>query len=501
MIFPPPQNVRALGLTPGARPFVHIPGKVQFIVPDAWKNDFTESVKRRLALSDTPFARKIEIVQNARIGYGLLVDGDTITLFADTYADAVWGMQSLLQLYPASIYQSPLSERVVLYPQWIEDAPVYAYRGVHLDCARHFFTIPEIKKFIDLLSMHKMNVFHWHLTDDQGWRFEIKKFPKLTQQGAVRAASPKMWKRLELDGKKYGPYFYTQDEAREIVRYAKARGVEVIPEIEMPGHAQAALAAYPHYGCTGKKMEPWCHWGVSENVYCAGNDDTLTFLKSILDEVMSVFDSKYIHVGGDECPKTLWKTCPKCQARMKKMKLKNEEELQSWFVTQIGNYLVAHGKTMIGWDEILEGGIPPESVVMSWRGSEGGKTAAQAQHEVVMTPNTHLYFDYGQGPQKDEPEFIFGFIPLEKVYEYDPDEGLDAAAPYVLGAQANCWSEYLFDFSCVEYALLPRLAALSEILWSYPEVRDFNDFKARLQPLLLRYDAMKLNYRKLNKTK
>jgi hexosaminidase len=364
----------------------------------------------------------------------------------------------------------------------IIDYPAYTWRGMHLDCVRHFFPTSFIKKYIDMLAMHKMNIFHWHLTDDQGWRIEIKKYPLLTSIGSKRKETiiEKNFDPYKGDGIPYEG-FYTQNEIKEIVDYASKRHVTIVPEIEMPGHALGALAAYPQYSCNKKPLDVLTKWGVSDDVFCV-NDSTFQFLQNILDEVMELFPSKYIHIGGDEVPKTRWKTCANCQRMIKENKLKDEHELQSYFIKKIDAYVTSKGKNIIGWDEILEGGLAPNAAVMSWRGEEGGIEAAKQKHQVVMTPGSHCYFDHYQGNKNTEPLAIGGYTSLEKVYSYNPTpEALtNEEKKYILGAQGNVWTEYMATEKQVEYMAMPRLCALSEVLWTKPYSRNYKDFTARL---------------------
>ncbi|ASS50565.1 MAG: hypothetical protein A3D31_13455 [Candidatus Fluviicola riflensis] len=364
----------------------------------------------------------------------------------------------------------------------IIDSPRFAYRGVHLDCSRHFFTIPEIKAFLDQLVVLKFNTFHWHLTDDQGWRLEIKQYPKLTEIGAWRdstvighySRSPR-----EYEHKHYGG-FYTQEEAREIVRYAAERGITVVPEIELPGHARAALAAYPEMGCTGEQLPVEGLWGVFDDVFCT-QPETIQFLKNILAEVIAVFPSETIHIGGDECPKTRWDVCPKCQKVRQEQGLHDSHELQSYVIREMDAFLNANGRKLMGWDEILEGGLADNAQVMSWRGTEGGIAAAKLHHPVVMTPGSHCYFDHYQSTNPNEPLAIGGYTPLEKVYAFEPvPEGLTTEEQsYILGAQANIWTEYLPDMKSVQYTIFPRLAAMSQVLWTVNKP-DYNSFVNRM---------------------
>ena len=353
--------------------------------------------------------------------YQLKVTGDGITITAPTEAGVFYGIQSLRKSLPVAI-----GAEIALPAVEIKDAPRFAYRGAHFDTSRHFFTVDEVKTYIDMMALHNMNRFHWHITEDQGWRLEIKKYPKLTEIGSKRTETVIGRNSGEYDGKPYGG-FYTQEEAKEIVAYAAERYITVIPEIDLPGHMQAALAAYPELGCTGGPYEVWRQWGVSEDVLCAGNDQVLKFLEDVYAELIEIFPSEYIHVGGDECPKVRWEKCPKCQARIKALGLKSddkhskEERLQSFVINHIEKFLNDHGRQIIGWDEILEGGLAPNATVMSWRGERGGIEAAKQKHDVIMTPNTYLYFDYYQTKDtENEPLGIGGYLPLERVYSYEP---------------------------------------------------------------------------------
>ncbi len=398
-------------------------------------------------------------------GYRLSVTPQQVTISAPKPAGLFYGVQSLRQLLPPAIFR----EAAVQGVDWtipcveIEDAPRFAWRGMMLDVARHFMPKEFVKKFIDLLALHKVNTLHWHLTEDQGWRIEIKRYPRLTEIGAWRKETlvGKMQRdnpNEVYDGKRHGG-FYTQDDIREIVAYAAARFVNIVPEIEMPGHAQAAIAAYPELGNTGEQLSPRTKWGICENVFNA-DESTIVFLQNVLAEVLDLFPSPFIHVGGDECPKMQWKASPAAQARMKELGLVNEEELQSYFIRRMDQFLTAHGRRLIGWDEILEGGLAPGATVMSWRGEAGGIAAAHAKHDVVMAPNTWTYFDYYQSENRDaEPLAIGGYIPLEKAYGYDPiPEALSAdEAKHILGTQAQLWTEYMPNPKHVEYMAYPRV--------------------------------------------
>jgi hexosaminidase len=412
-------------------------------------------------------------------GYKLEVTNGHIKITANTRMGMFYGMISMLQM----MVPSQDGEGAFTVPACtINDYPRFKWRGMHLDVCRHFFGKEFIKKYIDLLALHKMNTFHWHLTEDQGWRIEIKKYPKLTEVGAWRNGSMiGRYADHRFDDVRYGGY-YTQDDIREIVKYAQSRHVTIVPEIEMPGHALAALASYPELSCTGGQFEVAKEWGVFDDVYCAGNENTFKFIEDVLSEVCSLFPGKYIHLGGDECPKTRWKTCPKCQKRMKDEGLKNEHELQSYFIRRIERFLNSKGKQIIGWDEILEGGLAPNAAVMSWRGEQGGIEAANQHHQVVMSPGTHCYFDHYQGNPDIEPIAIGGFTTVEKVYSYDPvpAELNDSLEKYIMGAQGNVWTEYILDEKQVEYMAFPRACALAEVLWSPKEKRDEADFTKRL---------------------
>jgi len=452
--------------------------------------------------------------------YQMTIDNKGVYIAGDNETGVFYGIQTLIQLLPvpdARLKMRP-NKLAISYVS-IEDAPSFAYRGLHLDVGRHFFPVSFIKKYLDYLAYHKLNTFHWHLTEDQGWRIEIKKYPKLTSVGGWRNGTIiGRYPGTGNDNMRYGG-FYTQQEIKDVVQYAKARFIDVIPEIEMPGHGSAAIAAYSWLSCfpdqptaipanmiSKKSVEEQSKgriklvqetWGVFDDVFCAGNDSTFLFLQDVIDEVITLFPSKYFHVGGDECPKTHWKKCPRCQQRMKEHDLKDEHELQSYFIQRIEKYLNSKGKTLIGWDEILEGGLAPKAVVMSWRGEEGGIAAAKQKHEVIMTPGNPVYFDHTQSLNEDSVT-IGGYNPIEKVYAYQPvPKELNAEeSNYVLGAQANVWTEYMKNKRKVEYMILPRLAALSEVLWGKKENSSWEDFEKRLQPQFKRYDLWNANYSK-----
>ena len=445
--------------------------------------------------------------------YQMTVDNKGVYIGGDNEEGVFYGVQTLIQLLPVDNKPQTTNQKLQIPYVSINDYPRFAYRGMHLDCGRHFFPVSFIKKYIDYIALHKMNYFHWHLTEDQGWRIEIKKYPRLTQVGGWRNGTIiGRYPGHGNDGIHYGGN-YTQDEIKDVVAYAAKRFITVVPEIEMPGHSSAAIAAYPFLSCfpnestkhppqcawsgdsTGKQVQQT--WGVFPDVFCAGKDSTFKFLEDVLDEVMALFPSKYIHVGGDECPKDNWKRCPLCQQRIKDQHLKNEEELQSYFIQRIEKYLNSKGRTLIGWDEILEGGIAPNAVIMSWRGEAGGIAAARQKHNVIMTPGNWVYLNYSQ-TQNEDSVTIGGYLPLEKVYHYEPvpDSLTKEQGKYVLGAQGNLWTEYIGNERIAEYMLFPRMSALSEVLWSQKDLRDSADFEKRLETQFKRYDLWGANYSK-----
>lgn len=438
-------------------------------------------------------------------GYTLNVTPSKITVSANTAKGLFYAVQSLLQTLPFS----RTNEVAAIPCMQIKDYPRFKWRGMMLDVSRHFFSPELVKEFIDLLSMYKMNTLHWHLVDGAGWRIEIKKYPKLTEQAAWRIddrGKPWNWSELEFNADRskatYGGY-YTQEQAKEIVAYAKARNVTVVPEIEMPGHSEAAMAAYPELSCNSKvnfNTVGNFYAAKSEGNYCAGNDAAFNFLQDVLTEIINIFPSTYIHVGGDEVDKTSWKHCAKCQARMKAEGLKDENELQSYFIKRIEKFIVSKKRKMIGWDEILEGGLAPEATVMSWRGEEGGIQAAKMQHDVVMTPGSPLYFDHYQDDPETEPLAFGGFNTLKKVYSYEPIPAELPAenAKYILGSQANLWTEQIGTAEHVEYMTLPRMPALAEVLWSPKEKRDWKNFNERLKPHMFGFEQKGIRYSKGN---
>lgn len=386
----------------------------------------------------------------------------------------------------------------------IEDSPRFSYRGLHLDEARHFFGKEIVKKYLDIMAYHKLNTFHWHLTDDQGWRIEIKKFPELTQIGSIRKGTCIKRNYNTNDHIPYGEgMWYSQEDIKEIVAYASERGIDVIPEIDLPGHMLAALAAYPHLGCSGGPYEVWHRWGVSGDVLCAGNEQVYAFLEDVLNEVCGLFPGRYIHIGGDECPKTSWENCPRCQAKIRELGLKDdgahdaEHYLQSYVMNRIESFLKTKGKNVIGWDEILEGSPSMSAIVMSWRGESGGLMAAGLGHDVIMTPNSYCYWDYYQATDiENEPFALGGYVPVELVYSYEPCPTSMSAEEreHILGVQANMWTEYIAEPDHLEYMLLPRLAALSEVQWCRPENKDWNRFLGSMDELCEAYESMGYSY-------
>lgn len=430
--------------------------------------------------------------------YKLIVNDKRVCISGASEAGVFYGIQTLRKSLPVAQDINVNLSAVEIY-----DKPRFAYRGAMLDVARHFYTVDEVKTFIDMLALHNINRFHWHLTDDQGWRIEIKKYPKLMSVASERKETVVgRWYSGIYDGKPYGGY-YTQDELRDVIDYAAKRHITIIPEVDLPGHMQAALTAYPELGCTGGPYEVRTIWGVSQDVLCVGNDFTLQFVKDVLSEVADIFPSEYIHIGGDECPKVRWEKCPKCQERIKSLGLKSdakhtkEQRLQSYMIQEAAKYLKEKGKHIIGWTEILEGGLVPDATLMSWIGESGGIEAAHQHHDVIMTPNTYLYFDYYQSKKvEDEPLAIGGYLPIEKTYNYEPmpKELTEEEQQYIKGVQANLWTEYIPIFSQVQYMVLPRLGAAAEVQWTDPSKKDYKDFLRRVPHLVAVYDCYGWNY-------
>jgi hexosaminidase len=468
--------------------------------------NFGFRLKTKRASAEKTAASVIRLIMNKqkptaqKDAYTLTIKEKEITITGNN-AGIFYGLQTILQLLPASANPSldKTTKTFDLPCCVVEDYPRFGWRGMHLDVSRHFFPKDFVKKYIDLLALYKMNVFHWHLTDDQGWRLEIKKYPKLTSVGAYRKGTligHYTNKPVQYDTIRYGGY-YTQADAREIVEYARKRHITVVPEIEMPGHASAAVAAYPELASTPGPFEVIRDWGVFKDVFCP-KEETFQFLQNVLAEVIAIFPSKYIHIGGDECPKDRWKESAFCQALIKKQGLKDEHELQSYFIQRIEKFVNSKGRQIIGWDEILEGGLAPNAAVMSWRGEKGGIEAAKQRHLVVMSPTTTVYFDYYQSKKPDEPLAIGGFLPLDSVYHYEPipKELRADEQQYIIGIQANLWTEYIATPEKVEYMLLPRLCALAEVAWTPPAQKNYTGFMERLQQHRRLLDVMKVNYAK-----
>ncbi len=461
-------------------------------------------VEERSSQLGTPFLQSAAVAEaNVTITIGDNAAGDDesyrldsedgrVRIDAGSPAGAFYGLQTLRQLFAVDD-----EGRVFLPSVHVADMPRFSYRGMHLDVGRHFFPVEFVKRYVDLLASYKMNRFHWHLTEDQGWRIQIDSYPKLTSVASCRAETivERNFDPFVGDGEEYCG-FYTKDEIREVVAYAAERFVTVIPEIEMPGHSLAALAAYPALSCTGGPFEVGTRWGVYEDIYCP-SEETFAFLESVLDEVMDLFPGEYIHIGGDEAPKSTWEASELAQSVIRREGLADEHELQSYFIRRIETYLNSHGRKLIGWDEILEGGLAPDATVMSWRGTQGGIEAARRGHDVIMTPGSHMYFDHYQGKAENEPLAIGGFNPLENVYSFEPvpEELSSREATHVLGGQANVWTEYMLTADQVEYMAYPRALALSEVLWSPREARDWDSFVARLPRELEQLDRRGVNYR------
>ena len=464
--------------------------EAQLLIDYLDQKNIEQEVNNNESLSTSIYLNKKENQSNNE-AYDLTIDKN-IEISAHSSAGIFYGIQSLIQLIGTQ------QKQIELNTVEINDIPRFEWRGMHLDCSRHYFPVQFVKKYIDILALHKMNTFHWHLTDDQGWRIEIKKYPLLTEIGSKRHETmvDKNFEPYIGDNKEYEG-FYTQEEIKDIVQYAAERHITIVPEIEMPGHAVAALTAYPEFSCNRTPLDVYTKWGVSDDVFCV-KDSTFEFIYDILHEVMDLFPSKYIHIGGDEVPKTRWKVCKNCQAVIKQNQLKDEHELQSFFIKKIDSFVTAQGRNIIGWDEILEGGLAPNAAVMSWRGEEGGIEAAKQKHNVVMTPGSHCYFDHYQGNKKTEPLAIGGYTTLEKVYSYNPiPDALNMEeAQYVLGAQGNVWTEYIPTPEHAMYMALPRLCALSEVLWTYPKQKNYTEFVTRIIQQMKLLDELKINYSK-----
>ena len=429
-------------------------------------------------------------IQNPE-GYQLTVSDNGIRIAGSTDAGVFYGIQTLRKSIPATAQ----GMNVELPAATINDYPRFAYRGMMLDVSRHFFPVDSVKTYLDILALHNQNTFHWHLSDDQGWRIEIKKYPELTQIGSKRKETVIGHNSGTYDGKEYGG-FYTQDQIRDVIDYAAERHITIIPEIDMPGHQLAALATYPELGCTGGPYDVWGQWGVADDVICAGNEKSMQFLEDVLSEVIDLFPSEYIHVGGDEAGKSAWKKCPKCQALMKEKGMKNVDELQSYMIHRAEEFLNSKDRKLIGWDEILEGGLAPEATVMSWRGEDGGIKSARMGHDVVMTPGNYMYLDFYQADPKTQPYAIGGYTPIKKVYSYDPvpaDSLTAEECRHILGVQANTWTEYIQTPEHLEYMMFPRALAVAEIGWTPQELRTWEDFKPRMNNHISKLHRMGIN--------
>lgn len=449
-------------------------------------------------LTDHAIILKAHYKSDVKEAYNLEVTNKLITVNGSDAAGTFHGIQTLRKSIPASTDKNPIVFKGVN----IKDYPRFEYRGMMLDVSRHFFSVEDVKNYIDILALHNINRFHWHLTDDQGWRIEIKKYPELTEIGSKREQTVIGRNTGKFDGQPYGG-FYTQEQIRDVVDYAQKQFITIIPEIDLPGHMLAALTAYPNLGCTGGPYKVSGEWGIFEDVLCAGNEDIYPFLENVFSEIIDLFPSEYIHVGGDECPKVRWAACPKCQAQIKRLGLKADKEhsaedkLQSYVISRIENFINAKGRKIIGWDEIMEGGIAPNATIMSWRGTQGGITAAKANHDVIMTPTTYLYFDYYQTDDLTNEKFgIGGFVPVEKVYSFEPmpTELTVDEQKHIKGVQANMWTEYILNREHLQYMLLPRLGALSEIQWTMPEKKDYNKFLYRLADMTKLYKRFGYNF-------
>lgn len=444
----------------------------------------------------------------AHEAYSIVISGKGAVVKASGLNGFNYAIQTIKQMLPAEIYGDAPTHGLDWNLPYVEivDAPRFAYRGMHMDVSRHFFDMDEVKKYLDIMEVHKLNTLHWHLTDDQGWRLEIKKYPKLTEVGSIRNKTivGHLFESKTFDNTRYGEgCYYTQDQVKEILEYAAAKGITVIPEIDLPGHMLAALAAYPEYGCTGGPYEVWGMWGIADDVLCVGKEETMQFLEDVLTEVCELFPAEYVHIGGDECPKVRWEKCPCCQAKIAELGLKDDEHytaehyLQGYVTSRMEKFLAEKGKKLIGWDEILEGEIAPNATVMSWRGVAGGLQAVRMGHDAIMTPNTFFYLDYYQSLDKEnEPLAIGGYLPLEKCYSYEPTtpDMTDEEKAHILGVQANLWTEYIATPDHLHYMLLPRMAALSEVQWCQPEVKNWERFLDSADEFCAIYDVMGYKY-------
>ncbi|MGL5015492.1 MAG: glycoside hydrolase family 20 protein [Bacteroidales bacterium] len=503
-IIPLPNEITASSgnviIAPGSKFMISMCDSSFSIVADQLKNLFVDKYNLESSASSGIKVSFVKVVSDNPEAYTLRVAKNEIIIEASAANGAFYAFQTLTQMLPVrSIYSQ--DKKAILTGVVIKDEPRFGYRGTHLDVARHYVTTDSVKRFIDVLAMHKVNTFHWHLTEDQGWRLEIKKYPKLTEVGSKRARTVIGRNTTEYDNTPHQG-FYTQDEVRDIVKYAAERYITIIPEIDLPGHMLAALASYPELGCVGKNYKVAETWGVFDDVLCAGNPKTLPFIYDIFDEVLDLFPSKYIHIGGDECPKVRWEKCPKCQAKIKELGLKKdslhsaEERLQSYITKSVEKYLNDRGRALLGWDEIIEGGLSSTATVMAWRGTNYAFEAAKTGNNAILSPTSHCYFDYYQSDDFElEPLAIGGCIPLERAYSFQPipENVAPEIASHILGVQANIWTEYIKTFKHVEYMLLPRLAAMSEAGWS-DAPKDYDNFLSRLTSLSMHYDEANYNY-------
>ena len=483
--------------------------EASFNVIDQFASKLSAVTKKKNDVSRGVAEKGFVFVQDKNVpdeAYVLEVTPKMVSVKANGLRGFNYAIQTIKQMLPVEIFgKEPAPKADWTLPcVVINDAPRFGYRGLHLDECRHFFGIEQVKKYLDIMEVHKLNKFHWHLTEDQGWRIEIKKYPRLTEVGSIRKGTCVKKNFDSHDGVPYGEgMWYTHEQIREVVEYAAAKGIDVIPEIDIPGHMLAALTAYPELGCTGGPYEVWTRWGISEDVLCAGNDKVYEFLESVLSEVCELFPYEYVHIGGDECPKVRWEKCPKCQAKIKELKFKDkdgqkaEHFLQSHVIKSMEKFLATKGKKLIGWDEILEGELAPNATVMSWRGEKGGLEAVRMGHDAIMTPNTYFYLDYYQSKDRDkEPFGIGGYLPIEKCYSYEPyvDGMTDEEKSHILGVQANLWTEYIAEPYHLEYMLLPRLAALAEVQWCSPAVKSWDRFSSDAERFCAIYEAMGYNY-------
>ena len=476
-----------------------------------WVNTFAQRLTlvtgKTSEVVSEPSGRCIEFVADAEMpaeAYTLDVTPSSVKIKASSAAGFRFATQTVGQMLPAEYFGKAAAPdaKWKLPAVSVQDKPRFPYRGMHFDVSRHMFSLDEVKRYLDIMAVYKLNRLHWHLTDDQGWRVEIKKYPKLTEIGAWRDSTVMDKERTKYDKTRYGG-FYTQDEIREVVAYAKDLGITVIPEIDLPGHMVAALASYPELGCTGGPYSVWPNWGIADEVLCPGKEATFEFIEGVLDEIMEMFPSEYIHIGGDECPKVAWESCPDCQKRIKALGLKSdgkhtaEQYLQNYVTARVQKYLNDHGRKIIGWDEILDGNLAEGATVMSWRGTKGGIKAASLGFDVIMTPNSYAYFDHRQSEHKDlEPVYLGRhYLPIDTVYVCDPCKGIpEDEQKHILGAQANLWTEYVTTPEHLEYMLLPRLAALSEVQWCTLANKDYERFKASIQHAFEIYDVMGYTY-------